>query len=99
MIKWTLILSYLVAQSPSTVIDYCPDNKPMCVQGAQIEELGDSVTESIVMMVYRGETARKDCAAQAVRFAEGVDDLPKGILLRIGGRPQAETYTCRGVWE
>lgn len=97
---WILTLSYLVTQlSGHPECSPMPDLLDgMCIHGAEVEELGDPVTKDIVLNVYNGSSARKDCYDQAVRYAENIEPLPPGIILQIAdGEPM--TYTCRGPKE
>ena len=100
MTDWILILTYLVTPLLSDPVECTPMpdgfDKDICIVGAQPELPSESVGKTIVLNVYRGDTAKKDCVDQAVRYADNVDFLPLDIGLQIAeGTPM--TYTCRGV--
>ena len=100
MTDWILILTYLVTPLLSDPVECAPMpdsfDKDICVYGAQPELPSESVGMTIVLNVYRGDTARADCSGQAFRYAENIDFLPLDIGLRIAeGTPM--TYTCKPV--
>jgi hypothetical protein len=100
MNQWILVLSYLVTPSPSDEVNCAPlpDNFKTegqgCISMAVPESPITELPSELVLNVYRGPTAKKDCVDQSVRFADNKEALPPEVTLMIAGS-KAVAYICR----